>query len=290
MNSLLPHLETLDIAENNLESLQVGLLPELQHLNIDGNAIDHIADIQDLNSLRHLSWREQRCKVPLQYQACHETHHLYLSGNTLPSFVPKSHFLNLQTLELASTGLQELPTDFGIKCPNLRILNLNYNALRDISPLLGITKLQCLYVAGNRVCRLRRTVAVLDRLSFRLLETDLRNNPLTVGFYIPHQQNGSEKRMIVQGKYRTLMGDENESVKEGIQYVLPASDREADSISRERLDEETKLRRRVYEMLIVHACKKLQRLDGLEVERGEVGRQDGVWGRLVELGILRHKE
>ena len=73
-------------------------------------------------------------------------------------------------------------------------------------------------------------------------------------------------------------------------YLLPRLDKEIDTISRERLDEDTKLRRRVYEMLLVNACKDLQHLDGLEVDRSIVGKKDGIWERLVELGVLREKD
>ena len=288
LNGPLLHLETLEIAENGLESLDVGLLPRLHYLNIDANAINDITGVQDLKFLRHLSWREQRCKAPLQYQSCHEAPDLYLSGNSLHSFVPTISFFNMQILELASTGLQELPADFGIKFPNLRVLNMNYNAIRDISSLIGIAKLQRLYLAGNRVSRLRRTLAVLERLSSGLLEVDLRNNPLTVGFYTPSPPKNTEKRMVVQEKHRNGTIHDHETDSGEIRYLLPASDREADSSSRDRLDEETKLRRRVYEMLAVNACKKLQLLDGLEVERSQVGRRDSVWERLVDLGVLRH--
>lgn len=37
-------------------------------------------------------------------------------------------------------------------------------------------------------------------------------------------------------------------------------------------------------------CKSLEKLDGMGVERGEVGRRDGVWERLVEVGVLRAKK
>ena len=203
-------------------------------------------------------------------------------------------------VELASTGLQNLSEDFGLHCPNVRILNLNYNALRDLRPLLGIARLEKLYVAGNRIDRLRRTATILSHLSKveNLEEVDMRNNPLTVGFYTPQFCAGdtSEKRMVVSDPIRSSNIDnddtwdwESEDRNAAKAYCLPYLDKEVDTQSRERLDEDTKLRRRVYEMLAVGACKGLRRLDGVEGCGEDVGRRDGVWDRLVELGVLRRK-
>ena len=259
-----------------------------------------------LGHLETLSWREQAL-IPayglseVQYQHCQEVRNLFLSGNTISSFAPSTPFLNLQQLELASTGLHTLAPDLGLKCPNLRTLNLNYNAIRDLRPLLGIVKLQKLFIAGNRISRLRRTAAVFDRLGRELTEIDMRHNPLTVGFYIP-QDSARDERQIVphhsfhqhqqqsSGKKNSGVVVESKDAAAMAYYCLPPLDQTADLASRERLDEDTKLRRRVYEMLVVNACKKLERLDGLGVDRESVRCRDGVWERLLELGVLKEKE
>lgn len=69
--------------------------------------------------------------------------------------------------------------------------------------------------------------------------------------------------------------------------ILPPIDREADALTRQRLDQDTMLRRRVYEILVMNACAhSLQILDGITFERESVGLKDQVWERLMELGIL----
>lgn len=69
--------------------------------------------------------------------------------------------------------------------------------------------------------------------------------------------------------------------------LLPPIDREADALSRQRLDQDTMLRRRVYEILVMNACPhSLQILDGMIFARESVGLKDQVWERLMELGIL----
>jgi hypothetical protein len=68
---------------------------------------------------------------------------------------------------------------------------------------------------------------------------------------------------------------------------------EADAAHRSRLDPDTRLRRRVHEMLLLGSRSSLRRLDGLpvgEARCAEVMRRDKVWERLVALGVLRRSE
>lgn len=211
-------------------------------------------------------------------------------------------------LELASTGLQSLADDFGLQCPNLHTLNLNFNAIRDLRPLLGITRLERLYLAGNRIERLRRTAAVFERVGKELREVDLRGCLLTVGFYVPPSQSKSQsddstdKRIVLSDfsnpdvssadQQASSWTDEAQEKRAAQAYLLPPlldKEKEADKSSRERLDEDTKIRRRVYEMLLVSACPRLRTLDGLRVCKEDVVRKDGTWNRLIELGVLRPK-
>lgn len=291
----LSNLETLNISNNCLSFLEVSAMPKLKNLNIDKNSVAQIENLNCLKQLETLSWREQTLMPAsrlseIRCNDCYEVRNLYLSGNPLSDFAPSTPFLNLHHLELASTGLQSFPRDFGLQCPNVRIFNANYNAIHDLRPLLGIVKLEKLFLAGNRVSRLRRTAAVLDRVGKGLLEFDLRNNPLTVGFYTPQEPAREEKRVVPHGRNLRVSDDEAEDdLQDAAAYLLPAVVKAADNLSRERLDEDTKLRRRVYEMLVINGCKTLERLDGMEVDREMVGRRDGIWERLIDLGVLKAK-
>ena len=284
-------------------------MPSLHSLNLDQNSIGHIKGLDKLKKLETLRWRDQNMlsdpEFPaLRYQDCHNIHTLYLSSNVLSTFTIPAPFLDLHNLSLASTGIKTLLPDFGHKLPNLRILNLNYNALRDLRPLQGILKLQKLFVAGNRISRLRQTAGVLEGLREELNEVDLRRNPLTVGFYTPQIESRHPTTPVPSGErlrgVRVQQKIDN-SERDDQQYknnmgsfiendqgdLLPPVDKEADALTRQRLDQDTMLRRRVYEILMMNACPhSLRILDGMFFVRESVGLKDQVWGRLMELGIL----
>lgn len=291
-------LEVFNISRNRIRTIDVTQMPNLRTLNMDKNSISHIQGLNHVKRLESLFWREQSLITgssfaEIQYQDCHNVQNLFLSNNVLSSFAPSTRFLNLRNLELASTGLISLPTDFGYKLPNLQILNLNYNALRDLRPLLGIASLRNLFAAGNRISRLRQTATVLEHLGEDLVEVDVRRNPLTVGFYTPQDSTSApEQQIAVQdhNQVRESRAEERAEVGHTKAYLLPLVNRETDTLSRARLDEDTKLRRRVYDMLMVSGCAGLALLDGMEVDRSGVKRRDGVWERLMELGVLGERE
>lgn len=286
-------LEHLDISDNEIATLNIDRLPRLRRLIVDRNPCSFIEGVQTHRHLEDLSWRELMAPshAKIEYQDCHDIRDLSLSGTLISHFAPNIPFLNLNTLELASAGLRSLPPDFGAKCNNLRTLNLNYNAIQDVRPLLGIGRLRVLCLVGNRLSRLRRTAAVLNRLASVLEDIDLRHNPLTVGYYTPQFPTTEEKRLVVHDERNvTWRADEEDTeTLRAKAYQTPPLDTVADDLARDRLDEDTRLRRRVHEMLIVNACPRLERLDGLNVDRRRIGKKDGIWDRLLELGILKGK-
>lgn len=287
-------LQDLKLARNQLNTVDIGQLPSLRVLDVDQNSITSINNIESHKRLEVLSWREQRIETALRYQQCRNVRELYLSGNSLPNFAPDTHLLNLQRLELASTGLQSLADDFGIMCPNIRELNLNFNALSEIRPLLGVVGLEKLYLTGNRICRLRRTASVLDRIGPELTELDLRQNLLTLGYYTsqPQPQDSTEQRLVIPSETRSICDPDdaaNEMLERRMSYMLPGLEQGADETARQRLDDDTKIRRRVYELLVMLKCRNLKRLDGLSIDKRKVISKDGVWERLAELGVVTSK-
>ena len=287
---ILPHssLEDLNLSNNPLSSLDISLMPSLRRLNIDHTTITSLRGASSLDDLTHLSFRSQRTPKTLSTKIFSELQHLHLSSNAIPIFKTPLPFLNLQTLEVASCGLQALSSDFGSKCPNLRSLNLNFNALRDLQPLSSIVRLERLYLAGNRVSKLRQTTKVLESVGASLRYLDLRDNPLTLGFYVPTTTiNDDEQGLIPHPASSGVTETGTQDARWQMQLLLPAQQRRGDIAATDRLDEGTRVRRRVYEMLITGTCRKLKSLDGFEVDRGRIGERDAVWRRLRELGVMK---
>jgi Leucine-rich repeat (LRR) protein len=254
----------------------------LEALYVDKNGLAEITGLENLKYLRTLSAREQYVEgLSGSTQGTRalvrhaDVRNLYMSANSMPTFDMKHDFLNLQRLELASSGLQSLPSDFGQMAPNLRFLNLNFNALKDLRPLLNIKRLQGLLLAGNRLAQLRKNLAVLSKLT-TLTKIDLRDNPLTMGFYAPAIEN------------RLVALKDGLSHNEKLEpFTLPASNRTSDQQYLTTLDEGTRLRRRVHEMMMASNCASLQDLDGLPFDSRDVLVKDEIWERLRHLGIIR---
>ncbi|KAF7547689.1 hypothetical protein G7046_g8929 [Stylonectria norvegica] len=265
-------LRQLDLSDNQLTSLDISNLPNLHSLHADRNSICDMSGFSRARRLDSLSLREQQGsdRIDLSFlSTAYEIRKLFLSGNYLGDFTPTVDFLNLQLLELANCGLQALPENLGQLMPNLRTLNLNLNAIRDLSPLRFIPRLKKLLAVGNRLADSTSVTELLTEFP-HLTQLDLRDNPVTMGFY-PHVQ--------------VLVGaDCNNSFVDP--FMLPAADVERDGMYASRLDEATKLRRRLHQIVFVASCKRLRTLDGLPVQRQGVLFKDSLFQVLVAEGLL----
>lgn len=259
--------------------------PNLESLYVDGNSLTHIPGLEHLRRLRTFSAREQLLADEADTEMCLsnlvrnlEVRNLYLSLNTTHTLDISQHMLSLQRLELASMGLKELPDNFGQLTPNIRSVNLNFNSLRDLRPLLNIKRLSELLLVGNKLERLRANAIVLGKLG-TLFKLDWRDNPLTLRFYAPT----SENRVM---SLRHKPSDEQLTDR----FVLPDGDMDIDIQHLSRLDYETRIRRRVTEMMLANLCKNLRELDGLTFDKARVLVKDDVWERLLFLGVIQRKQ
>ncbi|KAF2276170.1 uncharacterized protein EI97DRAFT_467401 [Westerdykella ornata] len=279
-------LRSLRLCRNGMRTLDIGhYCPRLESLYVDGNHLPHIPGLERLRCLRTFSAREQAVEDGSANGSYvgdllknHDVRNLYLSVNPIRGLELSQHLLNLQRLELSSMGLEELPIEFGQLAPNLRSINLNFNSLKDLRPLLNIKRLTELFVAGNKLTRLRTNLAVLGKLT-TLTTLDLRDNPLTLRFYPPT----SEKRVM---SLRHKPSEETDADR----FVLPPGDPEADKQYLQRLDFETRLRRRVQEIMLSTQCRNLRELDGLPFDRTRILVKDDIWDRLSYLGVIRRAE
>jgi len=269
-------LKYLRLSGNNLTSIDVSSFPSLRLMYLDRNRLGTVNGILNTKRLDSLSMREQQdgAVIDMSFLSqAFEVRKLFLSGNLLRSFEPNAVFLNLQYLELANCGLESLPAEFGQMFPNVRVLNLNFNALKDLWPLLGILRLKRLYLAGNRLARLRRTTDILSQFLF-LSTADLRSNQLTLGFYPPLLDTTLAIRKVGGG------GEVLEP------FTIGNVDSERDAKYAGRLDMETKMMRRVFELLVLGGCPRLKILDGLDVNRSIMQLRDEIWDTLIQAGVL----
>lgn len=273
-------LKYLKLSGNNLQQIDVSHYPNIRLLYLDRNRLGKVTGLLKAKHIDSLSMREQRESViDMSFlDQCFEVRKLFLSGNLLPNFAPRVDFLNLQYLELANCGLESLPAEFGQMMCNVRVLNLNFNALHDLKPLLGIVRLKRLHISGNRLNRLRKTTGILSQFS-SLANVDIRNNPVTLGFYPP----ATEARVALLQR-----PEEDGEVAAEDPFTLLDADEVKDKAYAGRLDMETRMRRRVYEMLMVGGCQRLKMLDGLPANTQVSDVKDAVWDELVKIGLVQN--
>ncbi|GAD99037.1 hypothetical protein AOR_1_1896144 [Paecilomyces variotii No. 5] len=340
-------LHSLKLSDNRISALDVSSFPSLRLLYVDRNSLSTVAGIGKCHELEILSAREQSFQkgddplsLDLDLGLLKDVRKVFLSSNRLSprTLSPSLPMRSVQLLDLASCALPSLPEDFAINFPNVKVLNLNFNALSDAGGIVGMKCLGRLTLVGNRFTRLRRLCQVLAHVGkapsgnrSSLKRIDLRGNPLTVGFYPPAlsgsgrsdagklkdkeepvrkekglDEDGFTARANLGGHEDVARvvpwiengGELEQSHEIDDPYTLPPADVEADRKYVARLDESTKLRRRVVELMLYAATGgAVKVLDGLEL-RSSIGEEvsesnsdvSRVWSRLEELGVLKKKE
>ncbi|KID73942.1 Septation initiation network scaffold protein cdc11 [Metarhizium brunneum] len=275
MAECMKSLRHLDVSDNELLVLDIASFPSLHSIHADRNHISQVCGFDRTRRLDSLSLREQRGKTPLDLgflSSAYEVRKLFLSGNYMREFEPRVDFLNMQLLELSNCGLQRLPDKMGQLMPNLRTLNINFNALSDLSPLQFIPRLKKLLAAGNRLADSTRVTQLLTEFP-HLTRLDVRDNPVTLGFYAPLQ---------------VLVPTDGSGVADP--FVLPDADVARDEMFASRLDEATRLRRRLHQVVLVASCGRLRMLDGLAVRRREVLARDQMLQTLINDGLVPDPE
>lgn len=268
-------LRKLTASNNMLTSINLKDMPMLKSLDLDFNSINEIPELSTAFHLELLSLRDQADApniVDFVLSTPNECRQIRLSSNTVVdgSFtLPSLPHYNLRALELAACGISDLPEKFGSYFPNCRQLNLNYNAIKELTPLRGMHKLTNMFAAQNRICRMRRTCILLSKLP-ALREIDIRENPLTVGFYSPASMDGI-----------------SQLAREDATYRLPPGSPKSDPSWVKRLDETTSMKRRTMEALLTENCNNLVQLDGMQLRRTELmAKNDKGWTKLTERGVL----
>lgn len=283
-------------------------------LYLDQNCLSAISGLEHCHNLEVLSLREQRNPsenhsgfLNVDLGLVKDIRKVFMSSNKLSSrsLSPSSPLLRLQLLDIAACTLDSLPSDFASSFPNLKVLNMNFNSITEVEPLVGMNCLARLMVVGNRLARMRRTCQILSRMgrtgkgsACSLRKLDIRGNPLTIGFY-PPAITGSGKQVDqkklkaqektvsrIEASRRDLSDaladlDHHDRVTNAVTweeakgdrdveindpFTVPAADPQADMKYLAHLDRATRMRRRVLELLLYAGTSgSLSALDGLEL-------------------------
>ncbi|KAK6356572.1 hypothetical protein TWF718_000923 [Orbilia javanica] len=269
-------LRTLDVSKNNLRHFTARPFPNIKTLYLDSNKLEAVDGISNARYLDSFSFRSQTgsSTVNVPFSSLYELRKVYASGNPISSLALLDYFVNLQYLELASCNLRTLPSNFGRLMTNIRVINLNNNALSDIKPLYGIVRLKKLYLMGNRISNLQKLNNMLRFLPF-LSELDLRHNPLTLGFYAILSQSTDLARPETSGE-----------VVDPSPFLMQHQDKDSDEMFQRSMTEDTAVARRCYDILIGEQCPQMTHLDGLTFDIKYKLRHDSIWERMTSLGLL----
>ena len=338
----MPCLRSLKFSDNNLQDIDTAMFPSLTLLYLDQNSLSSVSGLGNCESLEIISAREQASGIfGIDLGLVRDVRKVFLSSNRLSAQTvsPSVPLLSLQLLDVASCKIESLPTEFSLNFPNVKVLNLNFNALTAVTELAGLNCLSRLGVAGNRITRMRKLCQVLSRVgrasrrsTCSLHKVDIRGNPLTVRFYPPpvtgsgrdleskklrgkgsggidHIRPGSKTGNDLTAALADIGRSANEDIAHPAlwdteddhknteieindPYTLPGADPHSDTKYFTHLDEPTRLRRRVLELMIYAGTGgSVKYLDGLELrpKLEEGSDMDRAWTRLEKLGVLRRK-
>ncbi|KAJ5584923.1 uncharacterized protein N7459_004723 [Penicillium hispanicum] len=299
-SSSLISLRALKLSGNRIDEFDVKNFSSVSLLYLDHNSLSTISGLEQCHNLEVLSLREQTRSSGLDGDATldidlgfvKDIRKVFLSSNKLSPrcLSPSASLLRLQFLDIAACTLPSLPSEFASSFPNLKVLNMNFNSVAELEPLVGMNCLARLMVVSNRLARMRRVCQILSRLGrtgkatpCSLRKLDLRGNPLTVGFYPPaltgnglkadrKRLKGQEKAIIQQRESRRELSyaladlTQNGPVAHAVSwedgahtdhdveiddpFTIPPADLQADQKYLAHLDKATRLRRRVLELLL----------------------------------------
>ncbi|KAK4535803.1 hypothetical protein CDCA_CDCA06G1828 [Cyanidium caldarium] len=189
-------LEVLDVSKNRLQRLPASLFIECHRLRQVQAAMNRLTDdgmtwsAGDESPVPSLRW-------------------LSLSRNAftqVPSMLSSLPFQALRFLDLTHNRIESLPKWLGAALPELEVLLLQHNALRelDVDALAGLTHLRELRVDGNRLERLPPTLFLtlpaLQTFTFSGNAPHLSESPTSAVRALPGFAAFEQRRADVQNR------------------------------------------------------------------------------------------
>lgn len=130
----------------------LGEMPQLERLSLYGTAVKDLSMLEKLPKL-----------VELALSGNKEAKHIEVVGT----------LLQMEELGLQDCGLEDISFLSNLK--ELRGVNLNYNAITDLTPLAGLTKLERLGAAANQIQDIRPLVGLSNLFDLALDQNQIQD-------------------------------------------------------------------------------------------------------------------
>ncbi|XP_067305915.1 malignant fibrous histiocytoma-amplified sequence 1 [Pseudorasbora parva] len=129
---------------------------EAVKVDLQRNRLKQITGISELTNLKELNLsRNEITDFPSEIRGLRQLETLYLSQNSIKT-IPENVFPSLgklNFLKLSTNRLEMLPNDLS-RCQDLTYLNLSNNCLKNLDPVVGLSRLKELYVERNKLAEL----------------------------------------------------------------------------------------------------------------------------------------
>lgn len=273
------NLKKLELKFNDIRRLNLQLYPYLRVLRIDGNNLG-VCDFHRLKVMEELLIKSQPNPniITLVVQGARDVRTLDVSGNhgfdltmycrNLFTQVQPNSFKNLNRLVLSAMNLTKIPREFAFMFPNVRVLNLNFNRLHDISGLLKLQNLRKVFLVSNDLRKINLVTQGLAGARDTLQVVDVRLNPCTVDIY-PYVFSPDE---IARGARSTMIPLQLADDIDTFVIHYDSVNREGDADWAQRDAEfvtklNKQMRRHNYELYMIAYFWQLHKMDGNKVSR-----------------------
>ncbi|TIA71027.1 hypothetical protein E3P91_02751 [Wallemia ichthyophaga] len=278
LNAKFDHLKVLRVSNNRLKTLDVRMVTKVRTLFIDNNKLSALSGISELKKLENLSCREQKGEYfELSMKDIRDIKRLYLSGNNLPETFPAECCYHLEYLEIANCGLRALPKNFSEVCPNLRVLNINMNPIKDVETLTNLNRLQRLSINRCDIENIDIAYEVISSL-IELEVLDLRDNPCTRKYYVDIKDERTKYAVAIPAIRVKRRSESIEKVEEWIKM-------DKEYVEMEMKDEDY-IKRIAYRGIMKSVCNTLKVLDGISITSLDEDKAVILTKRLKQLEIV----
>ncbi|XP_068587161.1 leucine-rich repeat-containing protein 49-like isoform X2 [Cebidichthys violaceus] len=174
---IMDELQLLNLQHNLITGIQhLSHLQQLVFLNLHDNHISEMTGIESLSSLRILMLGKNRIRKICCLQSLSKLNILDLHDNQICRIENTSHLSELQALNLAGNNISRVENLQGLDC--LTELNLRHNCVSAVTEVDRLPRLQRLFLSCNNISSLDRLACLGESRS--LSELTLDGNPVAL--------------------------------------------------------------------------------------------------------------